>query len=152
MDDGPLRNAPMRLSLPVLSLAVLMGAACVGGGAVFAQQAPSANYTSIEAEIGKSTQIGFYAQARKDCSPTKMPVVRVAEAPTAGTLTVRPGQVTTRAVANCPDLHLPAQIVFYNPRDGIVGNDHVMYSVTYPDGEIALYDVSIRIKEAPKTN
>jgi hypothetical protein len=39
--------------------------------------------------------------------------------------------------------------VTYQVRGKPAGTDHVMYSVTYPNGEIALYDVVIRIKEPP---
>ncbi len=66
-----------------------------------------------------------------------------------GTLSVRPGELKTDRVPNCPSLKLPVQIVTYQARDKATGSDHVMYSVTYPNGEIALYDVSIRLKEPP---
>ena len=131
--------------------AVLVAASLVAGfplGA-YSQAAPSTNYTSVEAEAGKPLQVGYYAQARNDCSPSKLPIVRVVEAPILGTLTVRPGELKTDRVANCPSLKLPAQVVTYQPRDKATGSDHVMYSVTYPDGEIALYDIAIRIKEPP---
>ena len=113
----------------------------------YGQPAPSTNYTSIEAEAGKSVQVGYYAQAHKDCSPSKLPIVRVAEAPTLGTLSVRPSELQTDRVQNCPKLKLPAQVVTYQARDKATGSDHVIYSVTYPNGEIALYDVAIHIKE-----
>jgi hypothetical protein len=93
--------------------------------------------------------VGFYAQAHKDCSPSKLPTVRVVEAPTLGTLSVRPNELKTDRVPTCPSLKIPAQVVSYQARDKATGSDHVMYSVTYPNGEIALYDVTIRIKEPP---
>jgi hypothetical protein len=126
--------AMMMASLPV-------GAHC--------QPAPSTNYTSLEAEPSKPLQVGFYAQAHKDCSPSKLPTVRVVEAPTLGTLSVRPNELKTDRVPTCPSLKIPAQVVSYQARDKATGSDHVMYSVTYPNGEIALYDVTIRIKEPP---
>jgi hypothetical protein len=113
------------------------------------QPGPSTNYTSLEAEPSKPLQVGFYAQAHKDCSPSKSPTVRVVEAPTLGTLSVRPNELKTDRVPNCPSLKIPAQVVSYQARDKAIGSDHVMYSVTYPNGEIALYDVTIRIKEPP---
>ena len=115
------------------------------------QPAPTTNYTSIEAEPGKPVQLGYYAQGHKDCSPSKLPIVRVVEAPTLGTLTVRPGELKTDRVPNCPSLNIPAQVVSYQARNSTNASDHVMYSVTYPNGEIALYDVAIHIKElSPK--
>ena len=121
--------------------------------ATYGQPEPSSNYTSIEAEPNKPVQVGYYAQAPKDCSPSKLPVVRVVDAPTLGILVVRPRQLNPGSVPNCPSLKVPVQLVTYLARANSTGSDHVKYSVTYPNGEIALYDVTIRIKEpAPKEN
>ena len=43
-------------------------------------------------------------------------------------------------------------MVFYQARAGIVGTDHLVYEVTNPTGEVSTYDVTINIKEAPKSN
>ena len=130
---------------------VLVAAAMMAGVASGAssQPVPSTNYTSVEAEANKPLQLGAYGQARKDCSTSKLPVVRVVEAPTSGTLTVRPTELKTDRIPSCPGLKISAHVVSYQARAKATGADHVMYSVTYPDGEIALYDVTIRIKEPP---
>ena len=128
-------------------VATIMGAAIATGA--YGQAAPTTNYTSFEAEPGKPVQLGYYAQAHKDCSTSKLPIVRVADAPNLGTLTVRPAELETNRVPNCPSLKIPAQVVSYQARAKATGSDHVMYSVTYPNGEIALYDVAIHIKEPP---
>jgi hypothetical protein len=119
---------------------------------VSAQPSPSTNYTSIEVELGKLSRIGVYAQADRNCSSPKLPIVRVAEPPSNGTLTVRPGEIQMKERAHCPDTRVPAQIVLYQPREAAAGRDHVMYSVTYPNGEIALYDIAIRFKEPARAN
>ena len=41
-------------------------------------------------------------------------------------------------MSNCPELKVPAQVVSYQARDKTTGSDTVKYSVTYPDGELAL--------------
>ena len=130
---------------------VLIAAMMISGIPVLtsAQPAPSTNYTSFEVESGKTVQVGYYAQAHKDCTPSKLPIIRVVETPALGTLTVRPAELKTDKVANCPELKLPAQVVSYQSRDKTIGSDNVKYSVTYPDGELALYDLTIRIKEPP---
>ena len=134
----------------LLVTAILVAGVASGSSS---QTVPSTNYTSVEAETNKPLQLGYYAQARKDCSPSKLPVVRVVEAPTSGTLTVRPRELKTDRVLNCPDLKISGQVVSYQARAKAADGDRVTYSVTYPDGEIALYDVTIRIKEpAPKEN
>jgi hypothetical protein len=42
--------------------------------------------------------------------------------------------------------------VFYQARAGATGSDHLVYLVTNPTGEVGSYDVTITIKEAPKSS
>ncbi len=42
--------------------------------------------------------------------------------------------------------------MFYQARAGATGSDHLVYLVTNPTGEVESYDVTITIKEAPKSN
>jgi hypothetical protein len=130
----------------VVSLAV----AAVISTVAHTQPAPTSNYTSFEATSAKPVQLGYYASAHKNCTPALVPVVRVIEAPKSGTLTVRRGELKTDHVAGCPGLKIPAQVVFYQARAGATGNDHVVYEVTTSTGEMATYDVTITIKDAPK--
>jgi hypothetical protein len=124
----------------------------LSSNAAFAQPAPSSNYTSFDATSAKPVQLGYYASAHKDCTPAPLPTIRVIEAPKSGTLTVRRGELKTDQVAGCPGLRTPAQVVFYQARAGGTGSDHLVYVVTNPTGEVGSYDVTITIKEAPKSN
>jgi len=117
--------------------------------AALAQPAPTSNYTSFEATSAKPVQLGYYASAHKNCTPAPLPTIRVIAAPKSGTLTVRVGELKTNQVAGCPELKTPARVVFYQARPGIVGTDHLVYEVANPTGEVATYDVTINIKEAP---
>jgi hypothetical protein len=130
--------------------AALLALAFLGPTAAFSQSAPTANYTSFEATWAKPVQIGYYATARKDCAAAPAPTIRVIEAPKSGTLTIRGGDLTTSAVAGCPRLKTQAQVVFYQARTGITGNDHFVYAVVGLDGKIDGYDVTITIREQPK--
>ena len=96
--------------------------------AALAQPAPSGNYTSFEATSAKPVQIGYYAEAHKDCTPAPLPTIRVIEAPKSGTLTVRVGELKTNQVAGCPGLKTPARVVFYQARAGTLGTDHLVYA------------------------
>jgi hypothetical protein len=44
---------------------------------------------------------------------------------------------------------VPAQVVFYQAREGYTGPDHVSYDVTNADGELGAFDVAITVKGAP---
>ena len=133
-----LRNGGLALALAAMMVT-----------AALAQPAPSSNYTSFEATSAKPVQIGYYAEAHKDCTPAPLPTIRVIEAPKSGTLTVRVGELKTNQVAGCPGLKTPARVVFYQARGGALGTDHLVYVVTNATGEVASYDVTINIKEAP---
>ncbi len=129
----------------VLALALVIVISTAG----LAQPAPTSNYTSFEATSAKPLQLGYYASAHKNCTPSPLPTIRVIEPPKMGILTVRVGELKTNQVAGCPELKTPARVVFYRARPGIVGTDHLVYEVTNPTGQAATYDVTINIKEAP---
>jgi hypothetical protein len=135
------------------SAVVALYAAAVAVPAAALAQAPSStNYTSFDATSAKPVQIGYYGSAHKDCTAAALPTIRVVEAPRSGLFTVRRGLLTTNSLANCPGLKVPAQVAFYQARPGVAGTDHFVYLVTNPDGLVAAYDVSINIKEAPKSS
>ena len=125
-------------------------AAATMSSAAAGQEAPSVNYTSFDATPAKPVQLGFYGAVHKDCSPALLPTIRVSEAPKSGTLTIRPGQLTTSATAQCPGLKIPAEVAFYQARFGATGTDHLVYEVTNASDKVDAYDVTITIKEAPK--
>jgi len=111
--------------------------------------AQDANYTSFDATSDKPVQLGYYASAHKDCTPGRLPTIRVIEAPKSGVLTVRKAVLTTNNVTGCPGLKTPAQVVFYLAHVGYAGPDHVKYEVTSETGEVATNDVTITVKAAP---
>ena len=114
-----------------------------------ASLAQDANYTSTDATPDKPVQLSYHAFAHKNCTPARLPTIRVIEAPKVGTLTVRKTVLTTDKVAGCPGLKTPAQVVLYVARTGYAGPDHVKYEVTSENGEIATYDVTITVTAAP---
>jgi len=118
--------------------------------ASLAQSPSSNNYTSYDATPAKPLQLGYHASAHKNCTPAALPTIRVVEAPKLGILTVRRGELKTNQVAGCPELKIPAQVVFYQARAGSSGTDHLVYQVTNSAGEVGSYDITINIKESPK--
>lgn len=128
--------------------AVLAGCAAAGL-CVTAALAQDANYTSVQATPDKPVELSYHASAHKEnCSPAPLPTVRVIEPPNAGLLTIRKAVLTTNKVAGCPNLKMPAQVVFYVARTGYSGPDHVKYEITNEKGEVATYDVTITVKAA----
>jgi hypothetical protein len=136
-------------ALPVFGLLAI---SLVPFNGAFGQGTPSLNYTAIEATATKPTQIGYYGAAHKDCSPAPLPTLRVIEPPKSGTLTVKRGELTTNKVAGCQGLRTPVLVAYYQARVGVAGLDHIRFEVTNPAGEVNGYDITVTIKDAPKTN
>ena len=97
----------------------------------------------------KPVQLTYHALAHKNCTAAALPTVRVTQAPKAGITIVRQAELTTTKVAGCPRIRVPAQVVFYQGREGYTGPDHVSYNVTNADGEIGAFDVAITVRAAP---
>ena len=133
---------PTRPSTILLSCAI-------AGLVASAALAQATNYTSVEATAGKPVQLTYHASAHKNCTPAPLATFDVLQAPKLGLLTVRKGLLTTDKVAGCPGLKIPAEVVFYRPRPGSAGPDHVIYKVTGANGEVETYDVTITVKPAP---
>ncbi len=122
--------------------------AALASAAAFAQ---SANYTSVETVAGVATRIGYYASAKKDCAPAPLPTIRVLKPPKHGVLSIRAGAVVTNQRANCPNLKTPAQVLFYQGNADYQGADELAYEVTSSNGDVGVYNISVTVKEAPKT-
>jgi hypothetical protein len=130
---------------PCLRLVACATASLVASTAL----AQSANYTSVEVPTQKLLQLSYHASAHRDCTPGRLPTIRVIEPPTSGTLTVKVAELTTTRVVGCPSLKMPARVIFYQSRAGYVGPDHVKYEVTSENGEVVTYDTTITVTSAP---
>jgi hypothetical protein len=110
------------------------------------ESTPSAeNYSSIEVVSGRTLHLNNHASVSRDCSPAPLPTIRVIDRPKSGTFTVRRGTLSGAQVANCQNLNILAQGVFYTSRPGFVGEDHVTYEVTTFEGEVEKFDIAITV-------
>jgi hypothetical protein len=109
----------------------------------------TANYSSQQAVQGKPLQLNVHASGNKvTCAPAALPIIKVIEPPTSGTLTVRQGEMTTNKLGNCDRVKLPAQILFYTARSDFVGRDHLVYGLSSANGQAEVFDITIEVKEA----
>ena len=131
-------------------LRTLLFAFATASVCVSASLAQDANYTSVDAIPDNPVQLSYHASAHKsNCSPGALPTIRVIEPPNSGMLTVRHAVLTTNKIAGCPELKIPAQVVFYTANTGYTGPDHVKYEVTDENSQVATYDMTITVKAAP---
>jgi len=130
----------------VLAIAVSLPAgAFVTSRAVLAQAPSTDNYSRFETAAEIALQLGYYASANADCTPARRPTIRVIESPRLGTLTVQLGDVTTDRFARCQNVTMPARVVSYEARKGGEATDRLIYEVTYANGDVGIYQVTIDI-------
>ena len=110
----------------------------------------SINYKGADAIAGVATQLGYFATGKKDCSSAAPPSIRVITPPKHGLLTIRRGTMTTNKIPNCPNLQTPANVIFYTGTAGYAGPDEIVYEVTDAKGEVAIYNITVTVKEGPK--
>jgi hypothetical protein len=108
--------------------------------------AQATNYTSVETTSGTPIRLSYHASAHDNCTPAPPPTIKVSEPPKSGTLEVRKGTLATDRVPGCGRISVPVQVVFYNPKEGYVGSDHVVYEVTDSNGQVTTHDVTIAVK------
>jgi hypothetical protein len=136
----------MRLMRGAADLLLACVVAVSLGSAALAQ---ATNYTSVETTSGIPIRLSYHASAHKNCTPAPPPIIRVTQPPKNGALVVRKGTLATDKVPGCDRIRVPVQVIFYNPREGYVGPDHVVYEVTGSNGQTTTYDVTITVKAAP---
>ena len=112
--------------------------------------AQTANYKSAETVAGAASQIDYFATGKKDCSSAPPPSVRVIKSPSHGLLTIRRGTMTTNKIPNCPNLQAPANVIFYTGNAGYSGPDEIVYEVADAKGQVAIYNITVTVKEGPK--
>jgi hypothetical protein len=125
-----------------------LAAAALAATATMAQPS-SRSYTTLEAVPGKSLRIGTYGTAnKKDCSPARVPTIRVIEPPSSGSLTVRLSEAKIDKVAGCSTIVIPVQFLLYVARAD-AEKDRIVYEVTNASGEVATFEVIINILPRP---
>ncbi len=129
--------------MPIRILLLAWAFAGFVASAAFSQ---ATNYTSVETTSGTPIRLSYHASAHKNCTAAPPPTIKVSEPPKAGALVVRKGMLATDKVPGCGHIRLPVQAVFYNPKEGYVGPDHVDYDVTDSNGAVTTYDVTITVK------
>lgn len=123
--------------------------AVLGGFLASAAVAQATSYTTAETTVGIPIRLSYHASAHKNCTPAPPPTIKVTERPKEGALVIRRGMLATDKIAGCERIRVPAQVIFYNPKEGYVGTDHVSYEVTDSNGEVTTYDTTITVKAGP---
>jgi hypothetical protein len=117
---------------------------CLIGSSVLAEN--ERFYQSAHAISGKEVRVGLFARANvKECKPLLSPTVRVVAPPAHGSLIIRTMTLITDRYPDCPQLKVPAQVLFYQSRANYVGSDVVSVIVTSDDGRASEVSIAIAV-------
>jgi hypothetical protein len=103
-------------------------------------------YQSARAISGKEVQVALFGRANgKECKALPIPEVRVVDPPKNGALIIRAATLTTNRYPNCPNLKVPAQVLFYQSRSDYVGPDSISFTVTFENGLVQAHSLAITV-------
>jgi hypothetical protein len=110
-------------------------------------------YQSARAISGKEVRVAMFGRANgNECKALPIPEVRVNDPPKNGALVIRAATIVTSRYPNCPNLKVPAQVLFYQGRSDYVGPDSIGFTVTFENGRTQIHTLSITVaKDGPPT-
>jgi hypothetical protein len=126
----------------LLLFAVLVCVAPFGSRIAFGGDA----LRNIEVAPGGSVRLNVHLTTTRDCKPAALPEVRLIDPPSGGTMQVRRALLTTGQVQGCPNLRVPAEVVFYVSRSDYTGKDHLRYEVRAVSGESRTFEFDIIVR------
>ena len=126
----------------LMLLVTVVSAIAFGSRGAFAGEEPR----KIEIAPGASVRLNVHATTTTDCKPAALPDVRLIDPPSGGTVLVRRALLTTSQVQGCPNLRVPAEVVFYVSRPDYTGKDHLRYEVRTVSGEFRIFEFDIIVR------
>jgi hypothetical protein len=88
---------------------------------------------AVAVESGKIERIGVYVNIRPDCTTGPPPVVRIAEPPRVGQVSMELVNLQLTNVGACSRSEGPGFIASYETKPGFEGDDRVVIEVRFPD-------------------
>lgn len=103
-------------------------------------------YQSARAISGKEVRVALFGRADgKECKALPLPEIRVVDPPKNGVLIIRTATLTTNRYPSCPNLKVPAQVLFYQSRSDYVGPDSISFTVTFENGLTQAHSLVIAV-------
>ena len=88
----------------------------------------------IKASPGHDVRVGVYTSIRPDCTSGPLPAIRLASAPTHGTVTVKRGTFKATNFKQCLATDVPAFVAFYRAAQDFGSADEFELEVTFSGG------------------
>jgi len=104
---------------------------------------------TVKAQSGRDVRVAVFASMKPDCTPGRLPTVRLKETPTNGTVTVKQGRLRATNIKQCLAAEVPAFIAVYRSSPGFEGNDALTLEVTHADGKTQLQRIQVTVEKPP---
>ncbi len=79
-------------------------------------------------------RIGIYTSIRPDCTSGPLPAIRLARAPTHGTVSVKRAMLKATNVKQCLAIDVPAFVAFYRAAQNFSGADEFELEINFAGG------------------
>jgi hypothetical protein len=100
---------------------------------------------AIKASPGRDVRVGIYTSIQPDCTSGPLPAIRLASAPSHGSVIVKRATLKATNVKQCLAIDVPAFVAFYRAASGFTGTDDFQLEITFAAGrkELQHFQVSV---------
>jgi hypothetical protein len=107
---------------------------------------------AVKAQAGRDVRVGVFGNVRPDCTSGQLPVVRLKEKPSNGTVTVKQARVRTTRLQNCLAAEVPAFVAIYRSEPGFSGDDVVELEIIGANGSKQIRRITITVEKPAGTS
>ena len=101
---------------------------------------------SVSGPGAQQIRAGWFGKLNKDCSSGPLPQARLVNSAANGTVNLRKAKVRTNKVPRCPNVDLPAWVVFYRAKPGYCGTDNFTLEVTGESGVPSRHKFNVNVE------
>jgi hypothetical protein len=101
---------------------------------------------SVSGPAAQEIRAGWFGKLNPDCSSGPLPQARLINPAANGTVALRRARVRTNNVRQCPNVELPALVVFYRAKPGYSGTDSFTLEVTGESGVPSRHKFNVNVE------
>jgi hypothetical protein len=132
------------------SIRIAAAAVALAIAAVAQAQEHQSQEHEVQAIAGQDVNLTILVQVKPDCSPGPIPEFRLELAPANGWIIVRNGGIRIPdAAPKCKGTSQAANALYYRPKPGFTGEDHVSIEVTFTGGSTAVEKYAVTVSPKP---
>jgi hypothetical protein len=102
---------------------------------------------TVKAQSGREVRVAVFASMKPDCTPGRLPTVRLKDTPKNGTVTVKQGRLRATNIKQCLAAEVPAFIAVYRSSPSFEGSDELTLEVINADGKTQLQHIRITVEK-----